>query len=159
MDSLRELLHQAIIVVHDNPLGSHKDPHLTLGGLVARLVRDGLDRYDPERPRRSRRSGGRGSVAGERSASTPARRDTEAVQRSVARAKGGAVGRRSEVELDDASPAAVREGVPRPSAPKRHTGAERGGAKSDAVREIVRRSDSAPKRVGQDEEAHIEGAK
>ncbi|MDE0447442.1 MAG: hypothetical protein OXH96_12285, partial [Spirochaetaceae bacterium] len=29
---------------------SHRDPHLTLGGLVARLVRDGLHRYDPERP-------------------------------------------------------------------------------------------------------------
>ena len=29
---------------------SHADPHLTLGGLVARLVRDGLDRYDPGAP-------------------------------------------------------------------------------------------------------------
>ena len=32
---------------------SHCDPHLTLGGLVARLVRDGLDRYDPARPPRA----------------------------------------------------------------------------------------------------------
>jgi len=30
---------------------SHTDPHLTLGGLIARLVRDGLDRYDPARAR------------------------------------------------------------------------------------------------------------
>ncbi len=29
---------------------SHQDPHLALGGLEARLVRDGLDRYDPARP-------------------------------------------------------------------------------------------------------------
>ena len=35
---------------------SHRDPHLTLGGLVARLVRDGLDRYDPARPPRERRT-------------------------------------------------------------------------------------------------------
>ncbi|MDE0022969.1 MAG: hypothetical protein OXP69_01005, partial [Spirochaetaceae bacterium] len=31
---------------------SHREPHLTLGALVARLVRDGLDRYDPARPPR-----------------------------------------------------------------------------------------------------------
>ncbi len=52
---------------------SHTDPHLTLGGLVARLVRDGLDRYDPARPPRVRRTGGGGSVDGAGSASTPAR--------------------------------------------------------------------------------------
>ena len=52
---------------------SHRDPHLTLGGLAARLVRDGLDRYDPARPPRSRRTGGRGSADDAGSASTPAR--------------------------------------------------------------------------------------
>ena len=77
---------------------SHQDPHLTLGGLVARLVRDGLDRYDPARPPRARRGGGRNSVSGERPVGKPARRGTEAAQRSVARAKGGDVERRSEFE-------------------------------------------------------------
>ena len=33
---------------------SHVDPRMTLGQLVARLVRDGLDRYDPGRPPRRR---------------------------------------------------------------------------------------------------------
>ena len=33
---------------------SHVDPHQTMGQIVARLVRDGLNRYDPARPRRSR---------------------------------------------------------------------------------------------------------
>ena len=36
---------------------SHVDPHLTLGQLVERLVQDGLQRYDPGRPRRGRRGG------------------------------------------------------------------------------------------------------
>ena len=153
---------------------SHRDPHLTLGGLVARLVRDGLDRYDPARPPRVRRTGARRSGAGERSANTLARRDTEAVERSAARADGGGVERQSEVERDDASfGAAVRNGTVRPSAAQRpaeaehgetksapaHDGggrtaspakrdaeAERGGAKSAAVRDIVRRSDSAAQR-------------
>ena len=98
---------------------SHTDPHLTLGGLVARLVRDGLDRYDPARPPRVRRSGSRSSASGERSASTSARPDTEAVPRNVARAKGGAVELRSEIEPDDVSGATVRGGAPHPSAAKR----------------------------------------
>jgi len=168
---------------------SHKDPHLTLGGLVARLVRDGLDRYDPERPPRARRTGGHGSVNGAGSASNPARRDTEpvqrnvvrakgndtgAVERSVARAEGGGVERQSEVERYDATfGPAVRNGTARPSTAKRpaeaehgstksasgrdgggrtdtavqrYMGAERSGAKSAAAPDIVRGSDSAAKR-------------
>ncbi len=126
---------------------SHQDPQLTLGGLVARLVRDGLDRYDPARPRRARRTGGRGSEVGERTESTPARHDTAAVQRSTARAKGGEVERRSEAAQDGASPAAaVPNCVPGLSAAKRQTENERGSTKSTAVRGLVHRSDSAAKR-------------
>ena len=124
---------------------SHQDPHLTLGGLVARLVREGMDRYDPERPRSARRSGRGGAVNGARTASAPERCDTEAVQRSVAGATGSAAERRSEVEPGNASPAAVRAAVPRPSAPKRHADAEQDSAKSAAVREDAPRA-SAPKR-------------
>ena len=117
---------------------SHQNPHLTLGSLVARLVREGLDRYDPERPRRARRSGSRGSATGQRSANTQARRDKDAVQRRVARAKSGADERRSEVEHNLASSGAVLANAPRLSAPKRPSEAERGsespvaGAKSGA---------------------------
>ena len=48
-----------------------------------------------------------------------ARREQSAVQRNVAGAKGGDVERRSEVEPDDVSVAAARDGAPRPSAAKR----------------------------------------
>ena len=34
---------------------SHADPHLTFGQLVGRLVREGVERYDPSRPPRRRR--------------------------------------------------------------------------------------------------------
>ena len=95
---------------------SHTDPHLTLGGLIARLVQDGLDRYDPARPRGTRGTGGRGSVNGARTVSKPARRDTETVQQSVVRAQGSDVERQSEVEQGDAPSAAVRDVVPAPFA-------------------------------------------
>ena len=35
---------------------SHVDSHMTLGPLVGRLVQEGLDRHDPGRPRRGRRT-------------------------------------------------------------------------------------------------------
>ena len=35
---------------------SHVDPHLTMGQLLGRLVREGLDRHDPARPPRGRRA-------------------------------------------------------------------------------------------------------
>ena len=43
---------------------SHVDPHLTVGQLVARLVQDGLQRYDPGRPPRGRGGGRREASAG-----------------------------------------------------------------------------------------------
>ena len=115
-------------------LRSHRDPHLTLGGLVARLVQDGLACYDPARPPRTRRIGGRRPVNGAGSETTPARRDTEAKQRRMTRAKSDDVERRSEVEWDEASSAAVAAGGAGRSAAKRDTEAERGSAKGAAVR-------------------------
>ena len=138
---------------------SHTDPHLTLGALVARLVRDGLHRYDPARPPRARRTGTRRSGVAERSASAPPRRDTEAVERSVAGAEGGGVERQSEVERDDASfAAAVPNNLSGPSAPKRPAKAERGGPKSAPARDTVRRSESAPKRDTEAEQGSTESA-
>ena len=145
-------------------------------------------RYDLERPRRSRRPGGGASVDGARTPSKPARRDTETVQRNVVRAKGSDVERRSKIERDDtvvggrlgmalpvtsaptakceseaelgrASRAVARDGGGRAvAAARRDTEAGHGGAKSAAVRDIVRRAASAPKRVTQDEHAHTEEA-
>ena len=113
---------------------SHRDPHLTLGGLVARLVRDGLDRYDPARSPSARRTGGRGSVNGERTASQPARGDAAAKRGTGA-------------ECGGAEAARVRDGAGQvTSEMKRHTRADSGRANSAAVRGIARRSDSAAKR-------------
>ena len=44
---------------------SHVDPHLTVGQLVERLVQDGLQRYDPGRPRRGRGGRRREASAGQ----------------------------------------------------------------------------------------------
>ena len=48
---------------------SHVDPHMTLGQIVGRLVQEGLDRHDPARPPRGRRTGvhAAGGGAGRRS--------------------------------------------------------------------------------------------
>ena len=130
---------------------SHTDPHLTLGGLIARLVQDGLDRYDPARPRGTRGTGGRGSVNGVRTVSKPARRDTETVQQSVVRAQGSDVERQSEVEQGDAPSAAVRDVVPAPSAPKRHEQAGHGSASPATAPTSGGHTTSAPKRHEQAE--------
>ena len=53
-------------------LQSHVNPQMTLGTLVARLVRDGLDRYDPTRPPRRRRPAARASGPGKDAARGPA---------------------------------------------------------------------------------------
>ena len=130
---------------------SHTDPHLTLGGLIARLVRDGLDRYDPARPRGTRGTGGRGSVNGARTVSKPARRDTEMVQQSVVRAQGSDVERQSEVVHGDAPSATVRDVVPAPSAPKRPSEAGHGSVSPATAPNSGGHTTSAPKRHEQAE--------
>ena len=134
---------------------SHTDPHLTLGELVARLVRDGLDRYDPERPRRARRPPGGASVAGARTQSKPARRDSETAQRNAVRAKGSDVERPSGIERGDTSLAADGDGTRCPSAPKRQAEGVRGSAKPAAVRDIVRGTESAAKRRSEVERGSV----
>ena len=125
---------------------SHTNPHLTPGALIARLVRDGLDRYDPARPRAT---GGRGSVNGARTVSKPARRDTETVQQSVVRAQGSDVERQSEVEQGDAPSAAVRDGVPGPSVPKRPSKPEHSSASPATAPNSGDHTTSAAKRHGE----------
>ena len=81
---------------------SHKEPHLTLGALVAHLVQDGLKRYDPARPGRSRRTGGPGSSNGGHSVHTPR-------TRGVQRAAASAAKRTVEAEHGYVGPATVRD--------------------------------------------------
>ena len=52
---------------------SHVDPHMTLGQLVGRLVQEGLDRHDPGRPRRGRRTASRSASADAEQTSAPKR--------------------------------------------------------------------------------------
>ena len=47
---------------------SHVDPHMTLGQIVGRLVQEGLDRHDPGRPPRGRRTGSRAAGVAQTSA-------------------------------------------------------------------------------------------
>ena len=78
---------------------SHVDPHLTLGQLVQRLVQDGLQRYDPGRPRRGRGGGRREASAGQApepqaqqgpagGATSPAKRERARATRCAADAGG-----------------------------------------------------------------------
>ena len=53
---------------------SHVDPHLTFGQLVGRLVREGVERYDPSRPPRRKRR--KSDPAGDECSAEPARRET-----------------------------------------------------------------------------------
>ncbi len=60
---------------------SHVDPHLTVGQLVGRLVREGLERYDPSRPRRRKRESD--SAGGERPSGTAGRETADRVAAAV----------------------------------------------------------------------------
>ncbi len=81
---------------------SHKDPHLTLGALVAHLVQDGLKRYDPAHPRRLRRTGGPASSNGGQSTHTPS-------AGGVQRAAASAAKRPVEAVHGQMAPATVRD--------------------------------------------------
>ena len=62
---------------------SHVDPHLTVGQLVGRLVREGVERYDPSRPPRRKRR--KSDPAGDQcSAETAGRETTDRVAAAAA---------------------------------------------------------------------------
>ena len=70
---------------------SHVDPHLTLGQLLGRVVREAVERHDPARPPRGRRIGSRDGTDG--AAETSAPKDApgpsaEAAQRTAASTVG-----------------------------------------------------------------------
>ena len=66
---------------------SHVNPRMTLGQLVGRLVREGLDRHDPSRPPRRARSGRRPADAKANASPTPtpeqAQRNSAAAARTA----------------------------------------------------------------------------
>ncbi len=67
---------------------SHVDPRMTLGQLVGRLVKEGLDRHDPSRPPRRARSGSRPADAKADAPRTPT--SEQAQPNSAAAAKHAA---------------------------------------------------------------------
>ena len=81
---------------------SHVDPQLTLGKLVGRLVQDGLDRYDPTRTPRRRRTRARASGTGEQAAGTQGAQTTSPRETSAAKREG---------QLESAAPAAAARGL------------------------------------------------
>ena len=65
---------------------SHVDPHLTLGQLLGRVVREAVERHDPARPPRGRRTGSRTATGGADETSAPkgaARSDAVGAQRNA----------------------------------------------------------------------------
>ena len=76
---------------------SHVDPHMTLGQLMGRLVREGLDRHDPARPPRGRRT-----------APAKGAEQTSAPKTQAASARGAASAAKQEAGADSAAPAAAK---------------------------------------------------
>ena len=120
---------------------SHVDPHLTFGQLVGRLVREGVERYDPSRPpRRKRRKSD--PASDECAAETAGRETTDrvaAAAESPRRAEKSAVPtnspsapkRAAKPTAVDTSPAVLpADGGAAEDAPKRRLGPPLGSATS-----------------------------
>ena len=76
---------------------SHVDPHLTMGQLMGRLVREGLDRHDPARPPRGRRA-----------APAKGAEQTSAAKTQAASARFAASAAKQEAGADRAAPSAAK---------------------------------------------------
>ena len=95
---------------------SHVDPHMTLGQIVERVVREAVERHDPARPPRGRRTGSRPTASGADETSAPkdaGRSDAASAQRNAA-PTGGADGTSTP---NDAPGPDAAERVRRPAVP------------------------------------------
>ena len=130
---------------------SHVDPHLTVGQLVGRLVREGLERYDPSRPpRRKRRES---TPAGdERSSGTAGREMADRVAaaaenprrpgKSAAPAVSPSAARRSaKPAADSASPADLPAGGGSGRALARRPLGSSPGSRTSAPKRVAPRAD------------------
>ena len=86
---------------------SHVDPHLTMGQLMGRLVREGLDRHDPARPPRGRRA-----------APAKGAEQTSAAKTQPASARGVASAAKQEASADSAAPSAAKVSAQAPAQPE-----------------------------------------
>ena len=101
---------------------THVDPHMTLGQLVGRLVKEGLERHDPSRPRRSRRTANRTADAERTSAPKQSASPTE-ITSSPTEARQGQDQERPSSTSGSARPA--QPACTTTSAPKSHARAVR----------------------------------
>ena len=85
---------------------SHVDPHLTMGQLMGRLVREGLDRHDPARPPRGRRA-----------APAKGAEQTSAPNTQAASARGAAPAAKQDAGADSAAPSAAKVSAQAPAQP------------------------------------------
>ena len=85
---------------------SHVDPHLTMGQLMGRLVREGLDRHDPARPPRGRRA-----------APAKGAEQTSAPKTQAASARGAASAAKQEAGSNSADPSAAKASAQAPAQP------------------------------------------
>ena len=91
---------------------SHVDPHLTMGQLMARLVREGLDRHDPARPPRGRRA-----APAKGAEQTSAAKTQAASTCGAASARGAASAAKQEASADSAAPSVAKVSAQAPGQP------------------------------------------
>ena len=123
---------------------SRVDPHMTLGQMVGRLVKEGLDRDDPGRPRRGRRRAGRTAGAKRTSAPNLAANSDGAAASAAKQSGPRADGKTSAAQAQEDP----RHGAPLPaqrSAPP----AGAGSSPANSQREADSGAPSAPKRSAQ----------
>ena len=134
---------------------SHVDPHLTMGQLMARLVREGLDRHDPARPPRGRRAAPANGAEQTSAAKTQAAsaRGADRAAPSAAKVSAQAPAQPGEEAADrpatsaakpatDATSAAETRRLDRQAAPPARTetsAAKAGGATGRAIPAAVKR--------------------
>ena len=99
---------------------SHVDPHLTMGQLMGRLVREGLDRHDPARPPRGRRAA---PAKGAEQTSAPktqaaSARDADSAAPSAAKVSAQAAAQPGDEAADRPDSSAAKPATDTTSAPK-----------------------------------------
>ena len=122
---------------------SHVDPQMTLGQLVGRLVKEGLDRHDPGRPRRGRHPGSQ--PAGTEQTSAPGEAFADGAVASAAKKSRPQADAKRSTAKGQADP---RHGAPSPAQRSAHP-AGACSAPASRQRDTDRRATSAPKRLAQ----------
>ena len=120
---------------------SHVDPHMTWGQIVGRLVQEGLDRHDPARPPRGRRTGAapqaRRAAGAEQTSAAKTRAALARGAASAAKPAGDTTSAAETRRLDRQAAACAK-----PTAPPRTqtSAAKAGGATGRAIPAAVKRA-------------------